>query len=172
MTYEAFSVEFEYVPDIYLASYSFGKQLVTGGISWGQNSNSPFYISASWQDLQDIANNPLGNIDAGELEEVFSGLSDSVSSVWINGALQDSSTGSYVQDEAGVLIYAGEGQGNYNVGFSFVGLEAGEYRKELGSEGNFFVYDTLNGEYLAAHHYFAPQSIDLLVMGMRSVTTT
>ncbi|MCF6238019.1 MAG: hypothetical protein L3J79_04260 [Candidatus Marinimicrobia bacterium] len=147
------SVEFEYVPDIYLASYSFGKQLVSGGFSVGEEADLPFYITASWQNLRDDAGNPLGDVDLEQLETVFNNLPDSVQSQWVSTI-----KGDYKLNESRILVYGGEGLGNHYVGFNFVGLATGEYRKELNASGSFFIYDTLQGEYLPAKRYFSPQS--------------
>ncbi len=156
------SVEFEYVPDIYLASYSFGKQLISGGFSLGDREHSPFFISAAWQQLKDDQKNPLGNVDADRLIDVFAGLADSVQTTWLSSVTSDTINGDYRVDENGVLVYAGDGLGNLSVDFSFVGLEQGQYRKILNSIGSYFIYDTLQGEYLPSQRLFAPESQSVL----------
>ncbi|NQV30857.1 MAG: hypothetical protein HQ508_08215 [Candidatus Marinimicrobia bacterium] len=152
------SIEFEYVPDIYLASYSFGKQLVSGGISLGEKEKTGLYASASWLQLKDDQRNPLGNIETDVLENIFSNLADTVATAWVNGIVLDTLNGSYDFNQSGDLVFIGVGQGRYAVEFSYVGLAQGTYRKELGGSGNYFVHDTLTGEYLPAQKYFAPQS--------------
>ena len=163
------SVEFEYVPDIYLASYSFGKQLISSGFSLGNEKTSPFYLSASWQELKDDQSNPLGNIDADLLSDTFGSLSDTTATTWISGVVADSITGSYVLDSDGVLVYAGEGLGDYGASFSFVGLSQGKYRKVLDLTLDYFVFDTLQGEYLPSQKLIAPQSHSVLsILGRAS----
>ena len=152
------SIEFEYVPDIYLASYSFGKQLASVGFTLGEKDESALYISASFQELKDDQTNPLGNIETDFLKDVFVPLADTIATTWVSGIVSDTANGSYDLMDTDVLVYAGDGQGVYSVAFTFVGLAEGNYRKELGSSGNIFVYDTLKGEYLPAQKYFAPQS--------------
>lgn len=152
------SIEFEYVPDIYLASYSFGKQLMSGSISLGTRNASPFYLSANWQEFRDDETNPLGNADADQLKGVFSVLADSVQTTWVSSIIPDSINGDYHLGTGNVLSYAGDGLGEYSVNFSFVGLAEGKYRKELGAIEDYFVYDTLQGEYLPARKLLAPQS--------------
>ncbi len=156
------SVEYEYVPDIYLASYSFGKQLLSGGISYGERDASPFYLSASWQQFKDDQRNPLGAIDSDQLESIFNGLADTVETTWVSGVNHDSLNGEYNLNTEDVLVYVGPGLGDYSVTFTFVGESSGIYRKEIGTAGDFFVHDTLKGEYLPAQRYIAPQSNTVL----------
>ena len=158
------SVEFEYVPDIYLASYSFGKQLVSGGFSLGEKDKSALYLSASWQQLKDDKRNPLGNIETDDLEDIFSRLSDTVATAWVSGIIADTVNGSYDLDDSGILIFRGAGQGNYASEFSYVGLAEGRYRKVIDSSGSYYVHDTLTGEYLPAQKYISPQSRSVLAI--------
>jgi len=152
------SIEFEYVPDIYLASYSFGKQLISSGISVGDREQSTFSISAAWRELKDDQRNPLGNIEKDQLQAVFGSLPDSIQTTWVSAITADTVGGDYYLNESDVLIYAGADLGDYRVDFSFVGLEKGEYRKILEAVDSYFVYDTLQGEYLPSRQYFAPKS--------------
>ncbi|MCF7822862.1 MAG: hypothetical protein K9N35_01680 [Candidatus Marinimicrobia bacterium] len=156
------SVDFEYVPDIYLASYSFGKQLVSGGLSLGDKMQSPFYLSANWQEFKDDKSNPLGNVDKDRIEAVFASLSDTVQTTSVSSIRPDSANGDYVLTGEQILVYAGDGLGAYSVDFNFVGLANGKYRKELGSVEDFFVYDTVGGEYLPSDKLIAPQSHSVL----------
>ncbi len=117
------SVEFEYVPDIYLASYSFGKQLMSGKVSVGNQIDSPVYISAAWQDIRDDQSNPLGNVEVDQLRNIFGNLSADRATVEISGVVSDTINGSYNMDDFGKLIYVGDHLGNYSVDFSFVGLQ-------------------------------------------------
>lgn len=156
------SIEFEYVPDIYLASYSFGKQLMSTGFSLGDKGKSPFFFSASWQQLKDDARNPLGNVEQAFLENIFSDLSDSTSTNLISSIQLDSLTGNYNLTADNILEYAGEGLGDYSAEFTFVGLETGAYRKVLDVLDDYFVYDTLVGEYSSSQRYFAPKSKSIL----------
>ena len=155
------SIEFEYVPDIYLASYSFGKQLISGEVSLGNRTNSPFYISAAWQDIRDDKNNPLGNIEPEQLEQIFEPLGTSTNTTELSTVVPDTLNGSYDQDSTGILLYRGDHQGDYVVEFSFVGLERGMYRKENNAIESYFVYDSDFGEYLPANRYIAPQSLSV-----------
>ncbi len=156
------SVEFEYVPDIYLASYSFGKQLLSTGFSLGEQAQSPFFLSASWVEVKDDSRNPLGNVDRELLKDIFRPLADSTSSTSISSIRLDSLTGSYRLLDGGILEYAGEGLGDYSAEFSFVGLDRGNYRKVLNGMSEYFVFDTLTGEYSSDQLYFAPQSKTVL----------
>ena len=155
------SVEFEYVPDIYLASYSFGKQLISGEVSLGDRRNSPFFISAAWQDIRDDKNNPLGSIEPDQLEQIFGPLGTNTNTTELSTVVLDTLNGSYDQDSSGILIYQGDGLGDYVVEFSFVGLDRGAYRKEINAPVPYFVYDPDFGEYLPVNQYIAPQSLSI-----------
>lgn len=156
------SVEFEYVPDIYLASYSFGKQLMSAGVSLGDRRQSAFSITAAWRELKDDQKNPLGNIDDEELSAIFKNLPDSTQNHWVSTINPDSVAGDYIVESPDVLVYVGEDLGLYRVEFNFVGLEKGEYRKVLDALDTYFVYDTVQGEYLPAKQYIAPETHSLL----------
>ncbi|MBT4036313.1 MAG: hypothetical protein HON27_14060 [Candidatus Marinimicrobia bacterium] len=155
------SVEFEYVPDIYLASYSFGKQLISGEVTLGSRSDSPFFISAAWQDIRDDGNNPLGNIEQEQLQQIFGSLGSNTSTTELSTIVLDTLNGSYDQDSSGVLVYRGDQLGDYTVDFSFVGLERGHYRKEQNAATPYYVYDPEFGEYIPAQQYIAPQSLSV-----------
>ena len=155
------SVEFEYVPDIYLASYSFGKQLISGEVALGNRTDSPFFISASWQDIRDDQNNPLGNVEADQLQDIFGDLSASNATSEISGIVPDSTNGNYDMDDSGILIYMGDQLGHFTVDFNFVGLDRGQYRKELAADGQFYVLDEDNGEYLPTQQFVAPQALSI-----------
>ncbi|MBC8375965.1 MAG: hypothetical protein H8E26_07945 [FCB group bacterium] len=155
------SVEFEYVPDIYLASYSFGKQLISGEVSLGSRSDSPLFISAAWQDIRDAQNNPLGNIEEAQLQQIFGDLGANTNTTELSTVVLDTLNGSYDQDSSGILVYRGDQLGDYTVDFSFVGLERGQYRKEQNAVAPFYVYDPELGEYLPAQQYIAPQSLSI-----------
>ncbi len=152
------SVEFEYVPDIYLSSYSFGKQLISGGISLGDRENSDLFISASWQDIRDDQNNPLGNIDSDQLREIFGNLDHNTGTTEISGIVRDTLQGDYNLSDIEVLVYQGENLGEYLVDFTFVGLDRGQYRKVQDVENQYFIFDSEFGEYLPAQQYGAPGS--------------
>ena len=158
------SVEFEYVPDIYLASYSFGKQLISGEVSLGNRANSPFYVSAAWQDIRDDKNNPLGNIEPDQLEQIFGPLGTNTNTTELSTVVLDTLNGSYDQDSTGILLYRGEQLGDYVVEFSFVGLDRGAYRKEINAIVPYYVYDPEFGEYLPANQYIAPQSLSVFAL--------
>ena len=162
------SIEFEYVPDIYLASYSFGKQLMSAGISLGDQQSSNFYLSAHWQELRDDQNNPLGNIETDQLHDIFDHLSPDISNTLISGAVLDSINGSYDLNDSNILVYRGYQQGTYAVTFSYVGLEQGQYRKELSASDPYYVYDTESGEYLPAQRFIAPQALSVLSLTTRA----
>lgn len=155
------SVEFEYVPDIYLSSYSFGKQLISGEVALGNPENSPIYISAGWQDIRDDQNNPLGDIEANQLQEIFGDLSAENSRAEISTVVQDTLNGSYDLDTTGILIYRGEQMGAYSADFTYVGLEQGQYRKELSGSNAYYVYDPVLGEYIPARQYTAAQGLSV-----------
>ncbi len=156
------SIEFEYVPDIYLASYSFGKQLMSAGVSYGDQAGSPFFVSVAFRDLRDDRNNPLGNINSSDLEAIFSPLPTSTDTVHQNSIIVDSINGSYSMDPQGFLVYTGVALGEYSAQFNYVGLERGQYRRELDRDGNFYVFDLVNGEYLPTNQYFAPRALSIL----------
>ena len=158
------SVEFEYVPDIYLASYSFGKQLISGEVSLGQRTDAPFFISAAWQDIRDDQNNPLGNVEVDQLRQIFGELSANSATVELSGIVPDSSQGSYDRDETGILIYRGAQLGDYSVDFSFVGLDRGQYRKEQDAQGQYYIFDPDYGEYLPSQQYVAPQALSVFAL--------
>ena len=158
------SVEFEYVPDIYLSSYTFGKQLMAAQVDLGRGSESPAHLSVSWQELKDDRNNPLGNIQTAELEGIFRDLGNETGEIWVNGAVVDSINGDYQEDGTGHLIYAGPGAGTQRVQFTYVGLEQGNYRKIMTADDSYFVFDSLNGEYLPAQKYIAPGSHGVLAL--------
>jgi len=162
------SIEFEYVPDIYLASYSFGKQLLSAGIELGNKESSSFYFSANWQEFRDDQSNPLGNADADQLRGVFAELPDTTQSTQLTSIIPDSIAGDYSLSAENVLSYVGDGMGEYSVTFSFVGLKLGQYRKVLGSIKDYFVYDTLQGEYLPSQRLIAPQSHAVLSLVARA----
>lgn len=151
------SIEFEYVPDIYLTSYSFGKQLISGGVSIGNPENSPLYLSAAWHQLEDDKNNPLGSVEKDELGSVFSGLGDDVNTAFVSTIIPDSVNGKYA-DILGVLVYTHDYPGQFSVDFNYVGLERGEYRRVFTADDSYYVYDQANGEYLPVKQYNAPQS--------------
>ena len=155
------SVEFEYVPDIYLASYSFGKQLISGEVSLGNRSNSPIFISAAWQEIRDDQNNPLGNIEEQQLQQIFGELGSNTNTTELSTIVWDTTNGSYDKDTSGILVYRGNQLGDFTVDFSFVGLERGQYRKEQNAVTPYFVYDPDLGEYLPAQQYIAPQSLSV-----------
>ena len=155
------SVEFEYVPDIYLASYSFGKQLISGEVSLGNRVDSPFFISAAWQDIRDDQNNPLGNVEADQLQEIFGDLGAGISTAEISGIFPDSLNGNYNLEDSGILVFMGDQLGDYRVDFNFVGLDRGAYRKEQNTSGQYYVYDPDDGEYLPAQQYVAPQALSV-----------
>jgi len=156
------SIEFEYVPDIYLSSYSFGKQFTSGEIAIGTPANSNFYLSAAWQDIRDDQKNPLGNIEASELREIFGDLDSGSGRTELSTHVLDTLYGSYDLDSTGLLSYMGEGLGTYRVEFNFVGLERGEYRREQSLNGVYFVYDSVLGEYLPTKQYTAAQSLSVI----------
>jgi len=155
------SIEFEYVPDIYLASYSFGKQLISGEVELGNRKDSPFYISAAWHDIRDDKNNPLGNIEAEQLEQIFEPLNTSTNTTELSTIVLDTLNGSYDLDSSGVLIFRGDQLGDYIAEFSYVGLDRGTYRKEINVPIPFYVFDPELGEYLPATQYIAPQSLSV-----------
>ena len=155
------SVEYEYVPDIYLASYSFGKQLISAEVSYGNRTDSPLFISAAWQDIRDDQNNPLGDIEADQLKQIFGDLESGTGATELSAITLDTLNGSYDLDTSGVLIYKGEQLGSYSVVFNFVGLERGQYRKELGTTSAFYVYDLEFGEYIPTQQYIAPQGLSV-----------
>lgn len=156
------SIEFEYVPDIYLASYSFGKQLTTGAIQFGDKKNSNVYLSAAWHDIRDNADNPLGDVEVNELRDLFGVLGSNVNSTEISSVVIDSVTGSYDLDTNGVLIYQGVGGGAYQAEFTFVGLDAGSYRKIREGNTTYFVFDPQAGEYSPNQKFNAPQSLQIV----------
>ena len=155
------SVEFEYVPDIYLASYSFGKQLISGEVAWGDRENSPFYLSAAWQDIRDDKSNPLGNIESEQLVNIFAPLGTNTNTTELSTIVFDSLNGSYDLDSSGILVYRGEGLGDYAAEFSYVGLDRGQYRKEINALVPYFVYDPDFGEHLPANQFIAAQSLSV-----------
>ncbi|MCF7825264.1 MAG: hypothetical protein K9N29_01320 [Candidatus Marinimicrobia bacterium] len=155
------SVEFEYVPDIYLASYSFGKRLISGEVSFGNRNDSPLFISAAWQDIRDDQNNPLGNVEADELRQIFSELGNATSTAEISSIVRDTLGGSYNMSANGILVYQGAEQGDYTVDFNFVGLDRGQYRKEQNALEPYFIFDPQFGEYLPSQLYVAPQSLSV-----------
>lgn len=151
------SVEFEYVPDVYLANYSFGKRLISAGTSLGERQSTPFYFSASVKQLSDDGSNPLGSVDQLFLESIFEGLPDTVASTWVSTVQPDSIDGDY-QYNQGYLVYTGPALGTHRASFNFVGLDLGEYRKELNGGLEYYVYDPPAGEYLSAQNLISPQS--------------
>lgn len=151
------SVDFEYVPDVYLANYSFGRRLISAGTSMGERHSTPLFFSASVKQLSDDGSNPLGSIDQPFLESVFEGLPDTVASTWVSTVLPDSVEGDY-QYNSGVLVYTGPSLGTHRASFNFVGLDLGEYRKDLSGGLEFYIYDPTAGEYLPAQKLISPQS--------------
>lgn len=154
-------VEYEYVPDIYLANYSFGKQLLSGSFDLGERKSSPFHFSASLSQMKDDSGNPLGDVDQTLLSSVFESLPDTSIFTWLSSIIPDSITGDY-HLEAGVLSYVGEGLGTHTASFSYVGLEEGAYRKVIDQGQEYFIQDTLAGEYLPARKLISPQSHSVL----------
>ncbi len=155
------SIEFEYVPDIYLASYSFGKQLISGEVFVGNRSESPIFLSAAWQDIRDDENNPLGNIEGHQLQEIFGDLGTNTNMTELSAIVLDTINGSYDQDASGILHYRGAQLGDYAVDFRFVGLDRGQYRKEQNVLEPYYVYDPALGEYLPSQQYIAPQALSV-----------
>ncbi|MCF7807898.1 MAG: hypothetical protein K9N38_05190 [Candidatus Marinimicrobia bacterium] len=151
------AVEFEYVPDVYLANYSFGKQLLSVGASVGDQRSTPFYFSASIKQLSDDGSNPLGSVEQSYLQTIFEDLSDTLESTWVSTVVPDDLAGEYVYDN-GILVYVDSVLGTHRAQFNFVGLGIGEYRKELDSGVEYFVYDPTAGEYLPAQKLIAPRS--------------
>jgi len=156
------SIEFEYVPDIYLASYSFGKQLTSGAFQYGDAINSKFYLSASWHDIRDNASNPLGEVEVNDLKDIFRDLGSDVNSTEVSTVVRDTVLGSYDLDTTGVLVYRGVGAGEYQAEFTFVGLDSGSYRKIREGNTTFFVFDPHSGEYSPARQFNAPRSLQVL----------
>jgi len=157
------SVEFEYVPDIYLSSYTFGKQLLAADV--GINSSQiPAYFRVSYQELRDDQNNPLGNAPEADLAALFAPYDDQTGSIWLSTVQIDTMTGAYVRDSEDNLEFVGLGQGDLTAVFSYVGLEEGRYRKVVENTDSYFVYDEVNGEYLPAQRLVAPGSHAVLAV--------
>lgn len=155
-------VEFEYVPDIYLSNYSFGKQLLRAGGSLETAGRVPLKFSIHASELRDDKQNPLGEADGELLSSLFETLPDSVATIQTSTIREDSVDGAYVQHTEGYLVFAGSGSGTHTADFTFVGLERGSYRKVLEDGEYHFSYDTLNGEYSTDQYFIAPGSHQLL----------
>jgi len=150
------TVRYEYVPDIYLSNYAFGKQVFSSAVSFAPEMGLPLSMQLSWQQVRDDGANPIGGIEQDALEDIFKDLDAGTGELWITTIIADS-TGAYTLDLDSILVFTGEGAGTHRAVFNFVGLERGRYTKRLSGTGYHFEYDAVNGEYLPAELLHAPQ---------------
>lgn len=149
------TVDYEYVPDIYLSSYAFSKQVYHGAVGWKTNGSIPVSVTVSWQEVLDDAEHPLGEMEAGELRSLFAEADEGTDTLVISTIRADSS-GSYLLDDNGDLVFAGAGLGTHTADFRLVGLDGGRYRREIDAGGSHFVLDSVAGEYSPTQLFQAP----------------
>ena len=146
--------------DYELLSTNYRGEFISGG-GGGSLTDSNFFADVSWlREGDDREELQTGDLTAFDLA-ILDAVGDSVSAAVRSGVVGDTA-GRYVLDEVyfpdSVYRFVGESNGEYEVGFSYVGTGAGDYRY-LGDERYEYV-GVGGGEYLPVITLPAPERTD------------